>query len=100
MLQACDSLKPGVAYPRVDQYNQLISGGFLVGPTHVPLSMRHNKISTVVVGTSIVYTVKQGTRNVVRAVFALVNFFAPCSRKPIEGPLGPFKATIGGPKAP
>jgi hypothetical protein len=32
----------------------------------VPLSMRQNKISTVVVGTSIVYTVKQGTRNLVR----------------------------------
>jgi hypothetical protein len=28
--------------------------------------MRHNKISTVVVETSIVYTVKQGTRNLVR----------------------------------
>jgi hypothetical protein len=32
----------------------------------VPLSMRHNKLSTVVVGTSIVYTVNQGTRNLVR----------------------------------
>jgi hypothetical protein len=28
--------------------------------------MRHNKISTVVVGTSIVYTVKRRTRNLVR----------------------------------
>jgi hypothetical protein len=32
----------------------------------VPLSMRHNKISTVVIGTSIVYSVKQGSRNLVR----------------------------------
>jgi hypothetical protein len=28
--------------------------------------MRHNKISTAVIGTSIVQTVKQGTRNLVR----------------------------------
>jgi hypothetical protein len=39
----------------------------------VPLSMRHNKISTVQVGTSVVHTVKQGTQNLV--MVSVINFY-------------------------